>query len=81
MRLWGHIPPVILAAVGYFTYGWAAQAGDHWIAIAIALCCMITQQVASTSIATAYAMECFDRVSHPSVFRDYPNSTFSTQTN
>ncbi|KAF7172525.1 hypothetical protein CNMCM6106_006689 [Aspergillus hiratsukae] len=45
-----------------FTYGWGATAGDHWISIAVGLCCMIAQQVSATSIATAYAMECFDRV-------------------
>ncbi|KAH1328056.1 hypothetical protein KXW75_000190 [Aspergillus fumigatus] len=63
MRLWAYILPIILAAIGYFTYGWGATAGDHWISIAVGLCCMIAQQVSATSIATAYAMECFDRIS------------------
>lgn len=66
MRLWAYILPIILAAIGYFTYGWGATAGDHWISIAVGLCCMIAQQVSATSIATAYAMECFDRVGIPS---------------
>jgi hypothetical protein len=62
MRLWTQIFPFLFAAVGYFTYGWGAQKGDHWMSIAVGLCCMIAQQVSATSIATAYAMECFDRV-------------------
>lgn len=65
MRLWAYILPFILAAIGYFTYGWGATAGDHWISIAVGLCCMIAQQVSATSIATAYAMECFDWVGLP----------------
>ncbi|KAJ5820061.1 hypothetical protein N7474_005652 [Penicillium riverlandense] len=63
MRLWVYIFPFIFGAVGYFTYGWAATYGDHWMAIAVALCCMIAQQVSITSLATAYAMECFDGIS------------------
>ncbi|KAG2417260.1 hypothetical protein HFD88_008479 [Aspergillus terreus] len=63
MRLWTQIFPFLFAAVGYFTYGWGAQKGDHWMSIAVGLCCMIAQQVSATSIATAYAMECFDRIS------------------
>ena len=63
MRLWVNAIPLLLSAAGYFLYGWAAQAGAHWMAIAVGLCCMIAQQVSATSIATAYAMECFDRVS------------------
>ncbi|KAJ5226517.1 hypothetical protein N7468_007742 [Penicillium chermesinum] len=63
MRVWACIFPFIFGAVGYFTYGWAATNGDHWIAIAVALCCLIAQQVSITSMATAYAMECFDGVS------------------
>lgn len=62
MRLWVYIFPFIFGAVGYFTYGWAATNGDHWMAIAVALCCLIAQQVSITSLATAYAMECFDGV-------------------
>lgn len=62
MRLYAYIFSLFLAAVGYFTYGWGATAGSHWMAIAVGLCCMIAQQVSATSIATAYAMECFDQV-------------------
>lgn len=62
MRLWAYLFPFIFGAIGYFTYGWAATNGDHWIAIAVALCCLIAQQVSLTSMATAYAMECFDGV-------------------
>lgn len=62
MRLWAYALCLLLAAVGYFTYGWGATAGSHWMAIAVGLCCMIAQQVSATSIATAYAMECFDQV-------------------
>ncbi|ODM16411.1 hypothetical protein SI65_07918 [Aspergillus cristatus] len=63
MRLYAYIFSLPLAAVGYFTYGWGATAGSHWMAIAVGLCCMIAQQVSATSIATAYAMECFDQIS------------------
>ncbi|KAJ5998833.1 hypothetical protein N7451_006643 [Penicillium sp. IBT 35674x] len=63
MRLWTYIFPFIFGAIGYFTYGWAATNGDHWMAIAVALCCLIAQQVSLTSMATAYAMECFDGIS------------------
>ncbi|KAJ6111885.1 hypothetical protein N7523_007946 [Penicillium sp. IBT 18751x] len=63
MRLWTYIFPLIFGAVGYFLYGWAATNGDHWMAIAVALCCLIAQQVSITSLATAYAMECFDGLS------------------
>lgn len=62
MRLWTYIFPFIFGAIGYFTYGWAATNQDHWMAIAVALCCLIAQQVSITSMATAYAMECFDGV-------------------
>lgn len=62
MRLWAYALCILLAGVGYFTYGWGATAGSHWMAIAVGLCCMIAQQVSATSIATAYAMECFDQV-------------------
>lgn len=62
MRIWAYIFPFIFGAVGYFTYGWAATSGEHWMAIAVALCCLIAQQVSMTSLATTYAMECFDGV-------------------
>ena len=65
MRLWTYTICLPLAAVGYFVYGWGATAGVHWIAIAVGLCCMIAQQVSATSIATAYAMECFDQARPP----------------
>jgi hypothetical protein len=64
MRLWAYIFPFIFGAVGYFTYGWAATYGEHWMAIAVGLCCLIAQQVSVTSLATTYAMECFDGVSY-----------------
>ncbi|KAJ6009163.1 hypothetical protein N7522_004179 [Penicillium canescens] len=63
MRLWAYIFPFIFGAVGYFTYGWAATYGEHWMAIAVGLCCLIAQQVSVTSLATTYAMECFDGIS------------------
>ncbi|KAB8261202.1 major facilitator superfamily domain-containing protein [Aspergillus pseudonomiae] len=63
MRLWAYVFPLIFAALGYFIYGWGATAGAHWMTIAVGLCCMIAQQVSATSIATAYAMECFDKIS------------------
>jgi len=62
MRLYAYIFSLLLATIGYFTYGWGATAGSHWMSIAVGLCCMIAQQVSATSIATAYAMECFDQV-------------------
>jgi hypothetical protein len=62
MRIWAYIFPFCFAAIGYFTYGWAATNGDAWISIAIGLCCLIAHQVSITSLATAYAMECFDGV-------------------
>ncbi|RDH39381.1 major facilitator superfamily domain-containing protein [Aspergillus welwitschiae] len=63
MRLWTYSIPLVLAAVGYFVYGWGATEGLHWMSIAVGLCCMIAQQVSATSIATAYAMECFEQIS------------------
>ncbi|KAE8152215.1 MFS general substrate transporter [Aspergillus avenaceus] len=63
MRLWAYFLPLVFAALGYFIYGWGATAGSHWMTIAVGLCCMIAQQVSATSIATAYAMECFDKIS------------------
>ncbi|KAJ5768345.1 hypothetical protein N7533_000928 [Penicillium manginii] len=63
MRIWTYIFPFTFGAIGYFLYGWAATNGSHWMAIAVALCCLIAQQVSITSLATAYAMECFDGIS------------------
>lgn len=63
MRLWVSFFPMLFAAAGYFLYGWGATAGAHWMTIAVGLCCMIAEQVSATSIATAYAMECFDGIS------------------
>jgi hypothetical protein len=76
MRIWTYVFPLIFGAVGYFLYGWAATNGDHWMAIAVALCCLIAQQVSITSMATAYAMECFDGVSN-SKFVSFIQSFFS----
>ena len=59
--------PFFFAAIGYFLYGWGATAGAHWMTLAVGLCFMTAEQVAANSIATAYAMECFDgvcRLSH-----------------
>jgi hypothetical protein len=84
MRIWTYVFPLIFGAVGYFLYGWAATNGDHWMAIAVALCCLIAQQVSITSMATAYAMECFDGVSNsefvsfiPIFFQSYSYSLCS----
>ncbi|CAI7613921.1 unnamed protein product [Penicillium bialowiezense] len=63
MRLWAYVFPCLFGIIGYFTYGWAATYGEHWMAIAVGLCCLIAQQVSMTSLATTYAMECFDGVS------------------
>lgn len=71
MRLWMFALPFIAGGVGYFAYGWCAQAGASWVGIAFGLGCMIAQQVSATTIATAYAMECFDGV------RTYPFNIFT----
>ncbi|KAL3459683.1 major facilitator superfamily domain-containing protein [Aspergillus heterothallicus] len=63
MRLWILGLAFIYAAVGYFMYGWAASGGKSWVLIAVGLGAMIAQQVAAASVATAYAMECFEGVS------------------
>lgn len=68
MRLWAYVFPCLFGIVGYFTYGWAATYGEHWMAIAVGLCCLIAQQVSMTSLATTYAMECFDGVSCQKLF-------------
>lgn len=62
MRLWTLGFSFIYGAVGYFMYGWAAKAGESWALIAVGLGGMIAQQVSATSIATTYAMECFEGV-------------------
>lgn len=62
MRLYMLAPCALFAGVGYFTYGWGAQAGAHWIAIGVGIAAMIAHQVGACSIATAYAMECFPQV-------------------
>ena len=69
MRLWTLILSFIYGGVGYFSYGWTAQAGSSWVGIAIGLCAMIAQQVSATSIATTYAMECFEGLSNVEVKR------------
>ena len=63
MRLWTLCISFIYAGVGYLLYGWAADAGLPWIAVAIGLGAMIAHQVSACSIATAYAMDCFPGVS------------------
>jgi MFS family permease len=63
MRLWTLCISFIYAGFGYLLYGWAADAGLPWIAIAIGLGAMIAHQVSASSIATAYAMDCFPGVS------------------
>lgn len=72
MRLWAYVFPFSFGIVGYFTYGWAATYGEHWMAIAVGLCCLIAQQVSMTSLATTYAMECFDGVSCQMLSRVFP---------
>ncbi|UCK57641.1 hypothetical protein AFCA_000557 [Aspergillus flavus] len=62
MRLWALVPCFFYAGLGYEIYGWGAETGSHWITIAVGIGSMIAQQVAATSTATAYAMECFPGV-------------------
>lgn len=59
MRLWTLVLCFFYTGLGYMIYGWGAQEGAHWITIAIGIASMIAQQVACTSTATAYAMDCF----------------------
>ncbi|KAI4824878.1 MFS general substrate transporter, partial [Aureobasidium sp. EXF-8846] len=59
MRLWTLCFSFVYAAIGYFMYGFGAQAGAHWMTIAFGVGCMIAHQVSACSIATTYAMECF----------------------
>lgn len=63
MRLWMLCISFVYAGIGYLLYGWAADAGLPWIAVAIGLGAMIAHQVSACSIATAYAMDCFPGVS------------------
>lgn len=63
MRLWILSLAFVYGAVGYFMYGWAASYGKSWVLIAVGLGGMIAQQVAAASVATAYAMECFEGIS------------------
>lgn len=63
MRLWTLCISFIYAGIGYLLYGWAADSGLPWIAVAIGLGAMIAHQVSACSIATAYAMDCFPGVS------------------
>jgi len=62
MRLWTLCISFVYAGIGYLLYGWAADAGLPWIAVAIGLGAMIAHQVSACSIATAYAMDCFPGV-------------------
>ncbi|KAL6237870.1 hypothetical protein BDW75DRAFT_248323 [Aspergillus navahoensis] len=63
MRLWTLGLSFIYGAVGYFMYGWSASEGKSWALIAVGLGGMIAQQVSAASVATAYAMECFEGIS------------------
>jgi hypothetical protein len=63
MRLWTLCLSFVYAGLGYLLYGWAADSGLPWIAVAIGLGAMIAHQVSACSIATAYAMDCFPGVS------------------
>ncbi len=63
MRLWTLVLTFLYGGVGYFAYGWSAKNGSSWVGIAVGLAAMIAQQVSATSIATTYAMECFEGVS------------------
>ena len=63
MRLWALCFSFVYGGVGYFAYGWCSKEGASWVGIAFGLGAMIAQQVSATSIATTYAMECFEGVS------------------
>ncbi|KAB8275019.1 hypothetical protein BDV30DRAFT_237044 [Aspergillus minisclerotigenes] len=62
MRVWALVPCFFYAGLGYEIYEWGAETGSYWITIAVGIGSMIAQQVAATSTATAYAMECFPGV-------------------
>ncbi|KAE8410912.1 major facilitator superfamily domain-containing protein [Aspergillus pseudocaelatus] len=49
MRLWALVPCFFYAGLGYEIYGWGAEAGSHWITLAVGIGSMIAQQVAATS--------------------------------
>ncbi|KAM0723140.1 hypothetical protein Q7P37_001340 [Cladosporium fusiforme] len=63
MRLWTLCISFIYAGLGYLLYGWGAEKGLHWMAVAFGLGCMIAHQVSACSIATAYAMDSFPGIS------------------
>lgn len=63
MRLWTLCISFVYASLGYMLYGWGAEKGLHWMAVAFGLGCMIAHQVSACSIATAYAMDSFPGVS------------------
>lgn len=63
MRLYALVPCAAYAALGYMLYGWGAQTGASWVAVAVGVGAMIAHQVGACAIATAYAMECFPGVS------------------
>ncbi|KAI1629195.1 putative MFS transporter [Exophiala viscosa] len=63
MRLWALCFSFVYGGVGYFAYGWCSKEGESWVGIAFGLGAMIAQQVSATSIATTYAMECFEGIS------------------
>ncbi|KAL1586898.1 hypothetical protein WHR41_04094 [Cladosporium halotolerans] len=63
MRLWTLCISFVYAGAGYLLYGWGAEEGLHWVAVAFGLGCMIAHQVSACSIATAYAMDSFPGIS------------------
>ncbi|RDW64469.1 putative MFS transporter [Aspergillus mulundensis] len=63
MRLYTLALSFIYGGIGYFMYGWSASNGKSWVLIAVGLGGMIAQQVSAASVATAYAMECFEGIS------------------
>lgn len=62
MRLWALLPCFVYTVAGYEMYGWGAETGAHWMTVVVGNGSMIAQQVAATSVSTAYAMECFPGV-------------------
>ncbi|KAF2146157.1 uncharacterized protein K452DRAFT_106756 [Aplosporella prunicola CBS 121167] len=63
MRLWTLGLSFVYAGVGYFLYGWGAQRGAHWMAVAVGVAGMIAHQVSACGVAMAYAVDCFGGIS------------------